>query len=562
MNKIMWNKFLLQYIILALLFSSLPSKTNINTNGLLKTADSLEKINQIDEALKIYIKLFDSDKSNQLYFKKIKKILLEKKLYEELIIIYKEHISNFEESKDKFLIEIELLEIKIWNQSNDWEEYLNNIIEVYILNNKDYNYGVKKNKLKYIIQQLVKNKKENEAYELVKEIRKYFKKELKNNSSIQNNLSYKDTIFLSRELISIFSKNKQYKKAIEESILFLKNNQKNHFYNTLKEQIFIFGDKIIKKRVTTDFDFPITNKQFNANTFFNYQSVKKYNQEDINYIINVYNALIKNNIATNEAKLKLADINYKILHDLDNAYKLYAELKTKNIKINFEASINRVDILITKGYLDSAAVLVKNKLDEFEKLGFIYKKDNIVNNLNYKNIQILFYKGEYLKMKENLDILINDNELQNKYLNDLLEIKNIALFFNEDQKSFKKYSSIQHKIKMNKDFEAILELIQLINSENILISELAQFQYALIQIKKGNIQEAQTIISSMSHKTIFSEIALIINAEIEDYLNENYKISIKLYEELLHKYPNSIYKENIIKRLNVINDLIKDKIDS
>ena len=115
---------------------------------------------------------------------------------------------------------------------------------------------------------------------------------------------------------------------------------------------------------------------------------------------------------------------------------------------------------------------------------------------------------------------------------------------------------------MNKDFEAILELIQLINSENILISELAQFQYALIQIKKGNIQEAQTIISSMSHKTIFSEIALIINAEIEDYLNNNYQISIKLYEELINKYPNSIYKENIIKRLNVINNLIKEKIDS
>ena len=115
---------------------------------------------------------------------------------------------------------------------------------------------------------------------------------------------------------------------------------------------------------------------------------------------------------------------------------------------------------------------------------------------------------------------------------------------------------------MNKDFEAALELIQLINSENILISELAQFQYALIQIKKGNIQEAQTIISSMPHKTIFSEIALIINAEIEDYLNNNYQISIKLYEELINKYPNSIYKENIIKRLNIINNLIKEKIDS
>jgi len=585
MNKIMRNKFLLQYIILALLLSGLIANTNINATVLLKTANNLEKINQIDEALNIYIKLFENDKSNQAYFKKIKKILLEKKSYEKLIIIYEEHISNVEELEDNFLIEIELLEIKIWNQSNDWETYLNHILELYVMNPKNYNYINKKNNIKYINQKLRINKKNEEAYEVIKNVRNYFKfsidllkyskdkilnwelpifKNVNNTNLRLNHLSYKDTAFLSKELVSIFSQNKQYKNSIEEAILFLKtnHNDKRYPYNALKKEIFISIDKILENTTIYDFNFPITNKQFNANTFLNYQILKKYKEEDVEYIINVYNTLIKNNFAINESKLKLANINYKILKDLDYAYKLYTELEIKNIKINFEASINRIDILITKGYLDSASVLVKNKLEEIEKLGFIYEKNNILNNLNYKNIQILFYKGDYLKMKESLDVLIDANQLQNQYLNDLLEIKNISLFFNEDQKSFKKYSSIQHKIKMNKDFESALELIQLINSENILISELAQFQYALIQIKKGNIQEAQTIISSMPHKTIFSEIALIINAEIEDYLNNNYQISIKLYEELINKYPNSIYKENIIKRLNIIHNLIKDKIDS
>ena len=102
----------------------------------------------------------------------------------------------------------------------------------------------------------------------------------------------------------------------------------------------------------------------------------------------------------------------------------------------------------------------------------------------------------------------------------------------------------------------------MINSDNILISELAQFQYALLEIKKGNIEEAQQIISEMNQKTIFSELSLIINAEIEDYIYKNYEISINLYEEFLIKYPNSIYKENIIKRLNQINVLRDQKIDS
>ncbi|MAR15019.1 MAG: hypothetical protein CMG21_00985 [Candidatus Marinimicrobia bacterium] len=559
----MKNKLLFKYIILILISQIFSNEGNINSTELLKTADKLEKINQIDDALKIYIQLFNINKANPSYFKKIKKILLEKKKYEELIVIYKQHIDNFNTSKDVFLIEVELLEIKIWNNSNDWEIYLNDLINKYIINTERYNYGIKKNKLKYIIQQLTKNKKNDEAYELVKKIRKFFKEQLNENNLNKNNLSEQDTSFLSREMISIFSNNKQYKKAIEESILFLKSNPKNNFYKTtLKEQIITFGNKIIKNRKKINFNFPITNKQFNANTFFNYQALEIYNQEDINYMINIYNEMIKNDIAKNEATLELANINYNILNDLDNAYKLYSELENKNTQIGFEATINKIDILIKKGYIDSASVSIRKKIDEIQKNSFIHEKEKILNDLNYKNIQILFYKGDYMKMKEALDTFIENTKLQNKNLNDLLEIKNISLFFNEDEKNFKKYSSIQYKIKMNKDFEAMSGLIQLINSENILISELAQFQYALIQIKKGNIKEAQSIIESISNKTIFSEISLIINAEIEDHMKNNYEKSIKLYENFLNKYPNSIYKENIRKRLNLINDLMKVKVDS
>ena len=557
------NKLLFKYIILILISHLISNENNINSTQLLKTADELEKINKIDDALKVYMQLFDMNKSNPTYFKKIKKILLQEKRYEELIIIYQQHIKNFDTSKDTFLIEVELLEVKIWNQSNDWEIYLNNLINKYIENTEQYNYAIKKNKFKYIVQQLTKNEKGNEAYELVKKIRKYFKKEIKKNNFKKNNLFEKDSAFLSREMIAIFSNKKQYKKAIQESILFLKSNPKNNFYNTtLKEQIITFGNEIINNRKVSDFNFPITNKQFNANTFFNYEALETYNQEDINYMINIYNEMIKNNIAKNEAKLELAHINYKILNDLDNAYKLYVELENENTQISFKAAINRIDILVKKGYLDSASVSIRKKINEIEKNSFMYKKEEVLNDLNYKNIQILFYKGDYIKMKEALDLFIDNAKLQNKNLNDLLEIKNISLFFNEDEKNFKKYSSIQYKIKMNKDFEAIFELIQLINSENILISELAQFQYALIQIKKGNIKEAQSIIEAISNETIFSEISLIINAEIEDYLKNNYEQSIKLYEDFLNKYPNSIYKENIRKRLSIINDLIKEKIDS
>jgi len=563
-NKMMKNKlyYIIIHFIILLLINISASKDNTNIKQLINTAEQLEKINKNNQALEIYLKLFDTDKTNKHLFKKIKKILINKKDYEELILIYNQYLNNLNDSQDKFSIEMDLLEIKIWNNSNNWEIYLNDIFNRHILNNKD-NYGIKKNKTKYIIQKLIKNELHNKSYEIVKNIRNYFKNELIENSLIGSNLSYKDTIFLSKDMISIFSKEKQYHKAIEESILYLKNNPKNHFYNIIKDEMFNFCDQIIKNSTTNNFNFPITNKQFSANTFLNYQIPKKINQTEINYIINIYNNLIKNNIVKNEAQLRLANIQYKFFDDLDNAYKLYSELDNKQINksINHKAAIKKIDILIKKGYLDSAFVLIENKRKEIEKNNSLKDKKNILNKLSYKNIEILFYKGNYLEMNQNLDLLINNNELDDNYLNDLLEIKNISLFFNKEQEIFKKYSLIQHKIKMNKSFEANFELIEIINSENILISELAQFQYALIEIKKGNIEAAQEMILSMNQKTIFSEISLIINAEIEDYIYKNNKESIKLYEEFLNKYPNSIYKENIIQRLNIINKDLNQKID-
>ena len=215
------------------------------------------------------------------------------------------------------------------------------------------------------------------------------------------------------------------------------------------------------------------------------------------------------------------------------------------------------DILISKGYLDSALKLISNKKNIIEKY---YKKEK-AEQVKLKNIEILFYKGNYAQTILEVDSLINNFELKNNDYNDLLELKMITLFFDSDIEQFKKYSLIQHKLKMNKSFESMLELIDLVNSENILISELAQFQYALIEFQKENFSNAQQIISDMNTKTVYYEIALILNAEIEDYINKNYKNAIKLYEKIIEKYPDSIYKEDILKRLNELNKIMLKEFD-
>ena len=505
----------------------------------------LSNENNKKKLLNNYIDLFEKDQNNYEYLKKIKEILIEEKEFKKLILFYEKYLNSIYGTNKYFEIKVELLEIKIWGDTKDWKDFLNLII-----NDSEIN----QTKIEYILYRLIQNKKINEAYQLTKNIR----------------IKYNIPHFFSKKLISVFKNNNRYKDSIEESLIYLIHNPNiSHNNNSIANKIIIdhifnFCDKLLEETLIDNFFLPISSKQLSANTFLNSNFYAIQKIDDINYIIEIYEKLIEHNINYENSKIKLADINYRILNDFDKAYNIYDEIEKKSSRVNIdtEAVLGKINILISKGYLDSAQTLISNQKNILDKFTSHLTKQNLLNQLNYKSTQILFYKGKYEEMNSSLDSLIKKIELKNKDCNDLLEVKTISLFFKQDQEDFKKYSTIQYKIKMNKSFESILELIQLMETENILINELAQFQYMIIELEKGNLKNVQQIISSMNQKTVFYELSLIINAEIEDHIYKNYNKAIKLYEGFIEKYPNSIYKENILKRLNEIYKLLMEDLDS
>lgn len=508
---------------------------NYKVNENILPSESLEA--NPDQALEIYLNIFNQNQTNYKILKKIKEILIEKKDYTLLIDCYNKYLNNSLNAKYKFEAEVELIEIKLWNQDIQW------LNDIYILEEKYANDKNKNNKFEFILHQLFKNKKIEEGYDFVLFIRK----------------KYNMPSFFSRKLISIFKEKKDYKKSINESIIYLTETSKTNKKSTVSqkiliEQIFDLTQKILLGSILDKIYLPISNKQLSSNKFLNLKQNNEYETENIKYINNIYNTLIKYDLETDIAKINLANIQYKIFSDLDSAYKILDEIQKNSSKvdINIQTTLMKSDILISKGYLDSALKLINHEQTVIEKY---YKKEK-TDDVKFKKIEILFYQGDYNKINVAMDSLIYDIELKNKNCNDLLELKMITLFFDRDINQFKTYSLIQHKLKMNKGFESILELIDLINSDNMLISELAQFQYALIEFQKGNVNNTQQIISDMNTETVYHEIALVLNAEIEDYINKNYKEAIKLYEKIIEKYPESIYKEDILKRLNNLNKMI------
>ena len=114
-------------IILALYFVRFIKKEFIYS------AIELEKINNIDEALKIYIKLFNENNSSKKVYKKIKPILIDKGDYNTLIPILIKHLNSFNDKNEKFLLDIDLLELQ-YDNNNEWQAHLDYLFNEYILN--------------------------------------------------------------------------------------------------------------------------------------------------------------------------------------------------------------------------------------------------------------------------------------------------------------------------------------------------------------------------------------------------------------------------------------------
>ena len=551
---------MLTKIYIILILSSIFCKDLSNQKILFNSATELEKINNVDEALKIYIKLFNENNSSKKVYKKIKPILIDKGDYNTLIPILIKHLNSFNDKDEKFLLDIDLLEFKIWDNNNEWQSHLDYLFNEYILNETNSNFIIKKNRVKLITQKLSKNNLIYDSYDLIKKVRMHFKDQLNLNDT-KVNLSAKDTTFLSRDMISIFSKNNLYKLAIDESFLFLKSNENNFFRKTLKDEIFVFCDKILTDATSINVSLPISNSQFESNSFFNFNLPRNYETNEINYLINIYEKMIANNFEINKSKFYIANIYYEIYNDLDLAYDLYYDIYSSNNDFKFNALIQICDILAKKGELDKALELIEKNINIVNSNNSL-KNNVIFKKLNFKKIEYLFYLGDYSLVLSELENQIRLYDLSEKELNDLLELKTILISFNQDKIKFKSFAKIQYKINTNKIFESYSNLMKLINSENILISELTQFQYCLIEVKKGNFIDVKKIIQSMKDVTIFTELSKIIEVEIEDFIFNNYLDSIDLYENFLINYPNSIYKENIINRLNQIEKILNEDTDS
>ena len=400
------------------------------------------------------------------------------------------------------------------------------------------------------------------AFPDIKNINDNIKSILNDNNSdnaklILSEIAFRDKEFiLSYELLQKYSNNEN--KLLEFIDSLIKNKEyelaqtvindiinSNYSAETIQSSIIKLAELyeiIIKKE---KHNLPISSKIYKNELLDS--PFKRINNEKILLLenaITIYDSLIINNKDI-KSSYNLAQIKYKILGDLDGSNKLFNNviLKTNNSNpFHSNSIIEVINIMISKGQLLKAQETLQ-------------KYKNVINPkelYNIKEIQILFYLNEWDLLNEKIDSFLKEDFKNINYYNDVLKMKSYIAIFENEKEQLSIYTKSLMKKFQNKRYESIKIISELSDNNNIAISSKMKYEHAQLLIKKNDIDEAIIILDKISKESAEIESAILLKAEIYDYILNDLSNAVDLYLYLLETYPDSIYYDLIRLRLREI----------
>ena len=574
-----------------------------NIDKEIKQARAFERANMLDEAMDIYVNVINVKPNSVQAIKRIKSIFRSNKDTTTIRNVLKKYEDNI--LKDPVLM-IEIMELNIWTNNDSWMKIGNQVYTLFndnpkiislllgrIINNGFINFAITyieqyRNKIDdfyslelgnyYTSKMLFENSLEEyllylkynpQNYKIVSnrimmfpnisEIQKKCIKIL-NDSSIQNSkLILSDIEFRAENF--------------EESYYLLKNNYNNpndliefaqevSKLNLYDKAIGIYSDIIDgefnkkirnkalmgiancfeKKTVTPNYILPIS-------SLFDNKSILECPLYEINEnlmpplwnAISIYDSL---SYKSENALLKLADIKFKGLNDIDSSIKLYKKLIIKeNDDIKFQAGLNLVDAYLVKGELNNANSTINNLKKQFEDKHM---------EIAIKELTISFFLGS---IEESLNIsnkLLEKLNKRDSNYNEILSLKSTLLLFMNNDVQFKEYSLTQLLIFQNKKMQALENLLVFTEKIDPLIQDMVYYQIALLSLSFNDTDLSVSMLNNISNNSIYIEMAAVLKAEIFDYIVNDKSKAVDIYLNILNSYPNSINYENIRFRLREI----------
>lgn len=333
------------------------------------------------------------------------------------------------------------------------------------------------------------------------------------------------------ELASLALKNKDYENAITMYEYLIKEYPNQPVYPIAKRMVIYTHEQQVKNT------FPI-------------------NKAEVSTLIKRYQQLID--------ELGITSVTLEALKNMANLQAFYVDNKQEAITLLEKAiSIGKAD----QGFVD------KCKLD----LGDIYllisepweatllysqvEKSQKDNHLGYeaklRNARLHYFQGNFDLSKQVLDIL--KRATTREIANDasalsLLIMDNTGL--DSSEHAMKSYAQAELLLFQNKTEEALKKLDSMLITYNThtLADEIAWLQ-AKTYHKLGNVDKVKELlifITEKYHYDILADDALYEWALLEEQQLKNKDEAMRLYQQLLEKYPGSIFASEARKRYRLL----------
>ena len=275
-------------------------------------------------------------------------------------------------------------------------------------------------------------------------------------------------------------------------------------------------------------------------------------KDDIRILINEYQKLFEE-----------LGMNQKTLEGLRNTAQLYAfylnEKDTATVVLNKAIDLGRVDqIFVDKCKLDLGDIfLLKNDPWEATLLYSQVEKSEKDSPLGYdaklRNAKLNYYRGDFELSKEILDILkmATTREIANDALSlSLLIQDNIGM--DSTETAMKAYASVELLLFQNRTEEAIEKLgVMLKTFKGHSLEDEMLFLRANTCLKQNEVTKAiedlELICKNFSIDILGDDALFLLAKTYQEKLAEKGK-AMKLYQQLLQKYPGSIYGAESRKR--------------
>ncbi|MGE5429506.1 MAG: tetratricopeptide repeat protein [Syntrophomonadaceae bacterium] len=302
---------------------------------------------------------------------------------------------------------------------------------------------------------------------------------------------------------------------------------------------------------------------------------KKYNTEDMNWkpfssvntsnspeyseAIKAYKDLLNDYEGmevTNEANFRIGVIEMDRLNDLQAAENSFRKVVDYSVMSNFapEAFTRLADVEIMKGNLQLAG-------DYYEKVGENPRVSSTDKNFaEYMRGRIEFWNGNFQLASQILGTV--ESNLEDNHTNDAIELSLLINTSKSDSISLLNFAKADI-LTFKKQFKEAAQYYQdLSKNENLLtLHDLSAFRYAEMILAQDNLPSAIEMLKSISEqaeKNIYADHAVYLLGQIYQYgIKDNAKAT-ESYENLLAKFPNSLYlddaRENISKLKNKSSD--------